>query len=536
MSVNTGNEGSVFNARIDKGETAQLSSLVGAIAVADLVKTTLGPKGMDKILQSTNPNEVGKASGVTVTNDGATILKSIPVENPSAKILVNISRTQDDEVGDGTTTVVVLAGELLREAERLVSQKIHPQTIIAGWRKAIEVAVNALNECSNDNSDNPELFRQDLLNIARTTLCSKIVAVELDYFSEMCVDAVLRLNGQPIEMIQIIKKLGGQLKDSFLDDGFILDKEFGVGQNKCLINPRVLIANTPMDTDKIKIMGAKVRTSSVTKVAEIEAAEKMKMKNKVLKILNHDIDLFINRQLIYNYPEEIMTDAGVSTIEHADFEGVERLALVLGSEIVSTFDHPELVNFGTCERVEEVMIGEGKAIKFIGVPKGEACTIVLRGSSQHIIAEAERSVHDALCVLSQTVITKKTVLGGGASEIYMSLKVEELARITPGKQALAIEGFARALRCIPTILADNGGYDASELVSQLRSAHSHGNTHMGLNMNEGTIGDMRELRVFESLKSKSQSLISAHEAAEMILRVDDIIRAAPRQRQDPRMH
>lgn len=321
-----------------------------------------------------------------------------------------------------------------------------------------------------------------------------------------------------------------------MDEGFILDKQFGVGQKKFLKNPKVLISNTPMDTDKIKIMGAKVRTSSVKKVAEIEAAEKMKMKNKVLKILNHDIDLFINRQLIYNYPEEIMTDAGVSTIEHADFEGVERLALVLGSEIVSTFDHPELVKFGTCESIEEVMIGEGKAIRFNGVPKGEACTIVLRGSSQHIIAEAERSVHDALCVLSQTVITKKTVLGGGASEVYMSLKVEELARVTPGKQALAIEGFARALRSIPTILADNGGYDAAELVSQLRSAHSLGNIHMGLNMQKGTIGDMRELRVFESLKSKSQSLTSAHEAAEMILRVDDIIRAAPRQRQDPRMH
>jgi len=536
MSVNTGNEGAVFNARIDKGETAQLSSLVGAIAVADLVKTTLGPKGMDKILQSTDPNQIGKASGVTVTNDGATILKSIPVENPSAKILVNISRTQDDEVGDGTTTVVVLAGELLREAERLVSQKIHPQTIVAGWRKAVDVAIAALNEQSCDNSDNPEKFKEDLLNIARTTLCSKIVAVELDYFANMCVNAVLRLNGQPIEMIQIIKKLGGQLKDSFLDPGFILDKQFGVGQNKRLVNPRILIANTPMDTDKIKIMGAKVRTSSVQKVAEIEEAEKMKMKNKVLKILSHDCDLFINRQLIYNYPEEIMSDAGMSSIEHADFEGIERLALVLDSEIVSTFDHPELVNFGSCELVEEIMIGEGKAIRFSGVPKGEACTIVLRGSSQHIIAEAERSVHDALCVLSNTVRTKSIVLGGGASEVYMSLKVEELARITPGKQALAIEGFARALRCIPTILADNGGYDAAELISQLRSAHSLGNTHMGLDMNQGTIGDMREMGVTESLRSKSQSLVSAHEAAEMILRVDDIIRAAPRQRQDPRAH
>merc|ERR1719499_2752177 len=283
-------------------------------------------------------------------------------------------------------------------------------------------------------------------------------------------------------MIHVIKKLGGRLIDSFLAEGFILDKAFGVGQKKVLDNPKILIANTPMDTDKIKIMGAKVRTSSVQKVSEIEEAEKMKMKNKVNKILNHDIDLFINRQLIYNYPEEIMTDAGVSTIEHADFEGVERLALVLDSEIVSTFDHPELVNFGTCELVEEFMIGEGKVIKFSGVPKGEACTIVLRGSSAHIIAEAERSVHDALCVLSTAVKTKKVVLGGGASETYMSLKVEELAKTVPGKQALAIEAFAKALRCIPTILADNGGYDSSELVAQLRSAHNRGNTYMGLNM------------------------------------------------------
>lgn len=534
MAVNTGNEGSILNARVDKGEVAQLSSLVGAIAVADLVKTTLGPKGMDKILQSTNPQMAGRAAGVTVTNDGATILKSIPVENPSAKILVNISMTQDDEVGDGTTSVVVLAGELLREAEKLVNMKIHPQTIVAGWRKAQCVAIEALNECAVDNSDDPVAFRQDLMNIARTTLCSKVVATELEYFSEMCVAAVLRLNGQPIEMIHVIKKLGGQLKDSFLDEGFILDKEFGIGQDKCLKNPKILIANTQMDTDKIKIQGAKVMTDSVAKVGEIEEAEKMKMKNKVHKILNHDINLFINRQLIYNYPEAIMTDAGVTSIEHADFEGVERLALVLDSEIVSTFDHPELVRFGTCELVEEFMIGEGKVIKFSGVPKGEACTIVLRGSSQHIIAEAERSVHDALCVISTAVKTKKTVLGGGASEIYMSLKVEELARNTAGKQAMAIEGFARALRCIPTILADNGGYDSSELVAQLRSAHSRGNTQMGLNMTLGCIGDMRELGVTEALKSKVQSLTSAHEAAEMILRVDDIIRAAPRQRQNPR--
>eukprot|EP00494_Astrolonche_serrata_P007004 UN07029 len=379
---------------------------------------------MDKILISADPN----SRGVTITNDGATILKSIPIDNPSAKILVNISKTQDDEVGDGTTTVVVLAGELLREAEKLMSKKIHPQLVINGWRKALDVAVKSLTSVAGDNGKDPKKFRMDLMNIARTTLSSKIVSAELDYFAKLCVDAVLRLQGEPIEMIHIIRKKGGQLKDSYLAEGFILDKEFGIGQKKKLIKPKIMIANTAMDTDKIKIFGARVRVSSVSKVAEIEVAEKEKMKSKVNKILKHKIDLFINRQLIYNYPEEIFTANGVSTIEHADFEGVERLALVLGADITSTFDNPDLVKYGTCESVEEVMIGEDKVISFKGVGSGKSCTIVLRGSSDHIIAEAERSVHDALCVLSQTVIDSRTVLGGGASEVFMSTKVEELAR------------------------------------------------------------------------------------------------------------
>jgi len=532
IAASAGTDGLVTSSHVMKGESAQLSSLVGAIAVADLVKTTLGPKGMDKILQSVDPNMKGK---VTVTNDGATILKSIPIDNASAKILVNISRTQDDEVGDGTTSVVVLAGELLREAEKLVAMKIHPQTIVTGWRKAVKVAISALEEISVDNSKDADKFRQDLLNIAHTTLCSKIVSAEIEHFSSLCVDAILRLQGHSIEMIHVLKVKGGQLKDSFLADGFILNKEFGIGQKKVLKNPKIMVANTPMDTDKIKILGAKVMTSSVSQVAEIEAAEKEKMKAKVKKILNHNIDLFINRQLIYNYPEEIFADNGVASIEHADFEGVERLALVLGADIVSTFDTPDQVTFGKCELVEERMIGENKVIAFEGVEKGEACTIVLRGSSEHLIAESERSVHDALCVLSQTVKTRRTVLGGGASEVFMATRVEALARKTAGKQALAIEAFARALRCIPTILADNGGYDSSELVANLRSLHEQGKHYMGLNMSNGTVGDMRELRVTESFKSKSQSLVSAHEAAEMILRVDDIIRAQPRQRVDPRM-
>ncbi|MES1912183.1 MAG: T-complex protein 1 subunit beta [Cercozoa sp. M6MM] len=217
-------------------------------------------------------------------------------------------------------------------------------------------------------------------------------------------------------------------------------------------------------------------------------------------------------------------------IEHADFEGVERLALVLDAEVASVFDHPEHNKLGHCDLVEEIMIGEDKVLRFSGVARGEACTVVLRGASGHILDEAERSLHDALCVLSQTVQSRRTVLGGGASECLMSEAVEQLAKQTHGKEALAVEAFARALRQIPTTIADNGGYDASDLVAQLRAEHAAGNNTMGLDMDQGTVGCMRELAVTESFQVKSQVLVSAHEAAEMILRVDDVISCAPRER------
>ncbi|KAH0616673.1 hypothetical protein JD844_027970 [Phrynosoma platyrhinos] len=371
----------IFKAGADeeRAETARLSSFVGAIAIGDLVKSTLGPKGMDKILLST-----GREGTVTVTNDGATILKAIGVDNPAAKILVDMSKVQDDEVGDGTTSVTVLAAELLREAELLIARKIHPQTIISGWREATRAARQALVKSAVDH-----------------------------------------------------------------------------------------------------------------------------------------------RQLIYNYPEQMFAAAGVMAIEHADFAGVERLALVTGGEIASTFDHPELVKLGSCKLIEEVMIGEDKLIHFSGVAMGEACTIVLRGATQQIIDEAERSLHDALCVLAQTVKDTRTVYGGGCSEMLMANTVMELAKRTPGKESLAIESFAKALSTLPTIIADNAGYDSADLVSQLRAAHIEGKTTYGLDMREGAIADMAGLGVVESFQVKRQVLLSAAEAAEVILRVDDIIKAAP---------
>ena len=410
-----------------------------------MVKTTLGPKGMDKILQSLGDENSRKR--ITVTNDGATILQSIFVDNPAAKILIDISRTQDEEVGDGTTTVAVMAGELLREAEKLVQQRIHPQIIIQGWRKAREVAKKVLIEGSMDNFDDEEAFRKDLMNIALTTLSSKLLKSERERFAKLAVDAVLRLKGSGnLDYIKIIKKAGGTLSDSYVADGFILQKNIATGCDKTKMNPKVMIANTPMDTDKVKIMGSKVKVDSVMKVAEIEEAEKQKMKKKIDRILAYKPDVFINRQLIYNYPEQLLADAGVMVIEHADFDGIERLAAVLGAEILSTFDDPSSDVLGSCASIEEVMIGEDKVIKFAGCQRNEACSIVLRGSGNHILDEAERSLHDAICVLISAVKNHKTIYGGGNAEIRMSLAVQDLANTVEGKQALAIEAFARALR------------------------------------------------------------------------------------------
>merc|ERR1711997_1244761 len=352
------------------------------------------------------------------------------------------------------------------------------------------------------------MFRNDLMNIARTTLGSKILSTHKDFFAKMAVDAILRLKGSGnLDAIQIIKVPGGTLEDSFLDEGFLLNKKPGVRQPKKVEKAKILIANTPMDTDKIKVFGSRVRVESVAKVAELEVAEKGKMAEKVDMICKHDINVFINRQLIYNYPEQLFADKGVMAIEHADFDGIERLALVTGGEIVSTFGNPELVKIG------------------------KACSIVLRGATEQILDEAERSLHDALCVLTSTVKETKTVYGGGCSEMLMANAVMEAAASTPGKEAIAMEAYAHALAEIPTVIAENGGFDSAQLVSELRALHKQNKNNMGLEMKEGKVGDMEKLGITESLSVKRQVLVSASEAAEMILRVDDIIRAAPRKRQ-----
>jgi T-complex protein 1 subunit beta len=476
-----------------------------------------------------------RSSGeIMVTNDGATILKAIALDNAAAKVLVNISKVQDDEVGDGTTSVAVLAAELLREAEKLVDKKIHPQTIIEGYRIASAAALRALENVAVDNSKDTTAFRNDLIAIARTTLSSKVLSQDKQKFAELAVDAVLRLQGSTdLTSIQVIKKAGGKLSDSYLDEGFILDKRIGVNQPKRLEKAKILVANTSMDTDKVKIFGARVKVDSTSKLADLEKAEREKMKAKVDRIKAHGINCFVNRQLIYNWPEQLFSDAGIMSIEHADFDGIERLSLVTGGEITSTFDHPESVKLGHCDLIEEVIIGEDMLIKFSGVAAGQACTIVLRGATEQLLDEAERSLHDALAVLSQTVREPKTTLGGGCAEMVMAKAVEQAAQNIAGKRQIAVQAFATALRQLPTILADNAGLDSSDLVSRLNSAIYRGMTSSGLDLLKpgGGIADMRELGVIESYKLKRAVVSSASEAAELLLRVDNIIRSAPRKRE-----
>merc|ERR1719278_1180556 len=415
--------------------------------------------------------------------------------------------------------------------------RIHPQTIIAGWRQASKVAKEALEKSAIDHSNDEALFREDLLNIARTTLSSKILSQHKDFFSNLAVDAVMRLKGSGnLDAIQITKIQGGTLEESFLDEGFLLNKKVGMHQPQRVENAKILIANTPMDTDKIKVFGSWVKVDNVSQIAELELAEKEKMKDKVDMICSHDMNVFINRQLIYNSPEQLFADKGIMAIEHADFDGIERLALVTGGEIVSTFGNPDKVKIGRCDLIEQVQIGDETLLKFSAVPLGEACSVVLRGATEQIIGEAERSPHDALCVLTSTVKEPRTLYGGGCSELLMARAVDELAAKTAGKEARAMESFANALRQLPGIIAENGGYDSAQLVSELKALHATGKNTLGLDMYKGEVGCMKELGITESFSVKRQVLVQASEAAEMILRVDDILKAAPRQREQDRSH
>lgn len=505
---------------LDAGTTEQRSTdarrtiNLGTKMIYDVVKSTLGPSGMTKMLTC------GKK--IKITNDGATILKNLVIDSPSAKILIESSVGQDWEEGDGTTTIAILASLLVEEASRL--EDVHPIQIIKGYETALEKALEVIENNSFVMKD------EDYLTLAKTTLHSKILRCDLEKFGKICVDAInLIEDRENLNLINFIKT-EGDLSSSCLVDGFILDKATIV---PTLENPRILVANTAMDTDKIKIHGAQVNVKSVTELAKIEEAERERMQEKVDLITKeeNEIDVFINRQIMYDYFLQLFKEKNVIAVEHADFDGVERLANVLGGKIMSTFE--SLTDcFGSCDKIENVQIGEKRMIKFSGLRKG-ACTIILKGSTKEVQEEAERSIHDALCVLMKVRTEKKLVYGGGCIETEVGIATNNLALKIEGKESAAIFGFSNAVQKIPQIIAENCGMDGEAMKSKLRALHTKNKKTFGVSISLNDAGCMKEENVVESLRIKRRIFTSAVEAACLIIKCDGIIKCKPLARDHP---
>mmetsp|Transcript_28393 Transcript_28393/g.67798 ORF Transcript_28393/g.67798 Transcript_28393/m.67798 type:complete len:501 (+) Transcript_28393:1-1503(+) len=482
--------------------------------IVEFLQTSLGPKGMDKLLIDKNGN-------IKITNDGATILKSVKYDSIASIILRDVCNVQDDEIGDGTTSICCLIKELVFEAQKLLNRGLHLQTIIKGYRIAANLALKIIDKNCFCNSKNIRSFLADLLDIARTSLNSKIIFSNREYFSRIALKAILNLKGSmDINRIQMIKKPGGTLKDSFIEDGFILEKKIGIGQIKRIIGAKILIANTSLDFDKIKIHNAKIKVKSLSKLAQIEVREQKKILDKCRKIISHGINVLINRQLIYNYPERFLNDNGVLTIEHADFDGIERLALVTGAEIVSTFDEPSKVKLGKCKVVEEIMVGKETMIRFSGCYNKGTSTIVLRGSNEQITSEAERSLHDALCVLVQSIQTPSFVYGGGCMDAKIIVGLEKYCETIEAKESLVIRAFSTSIKNLIKIIYENAGLDSNDKLLSLIDCHKNEGSDACLDVHSEKILSAQKVGLIECSKLKIHTILSAVETAEMILRID----------------
>lgn len=493
----------------ERGDDARRTTEGGVSVIKSILKTMLGPMGAFKIMQG--------PKGMIVTNDGATVLKSLVIDNPIAKMLIDLSISQDWEEGDGTTSVALLSALIIEEIYKL---KIHPTLIIKGLQIGLDRALSKLEELAMECSED------DLINLAKTTICSKVLKCDLPLFSKICVDAISSLQSDSdLNLIQIIK-CTGKLEESFLSEGFILKKDLKILRME---NAKVLIANTALDFDKIKIFGAKINVDSIKKLGEIEEAEKAKMRNKIEKICSVDFDCFINRQLIYDYPLELFRAKKIVPIEHADFDGVERLVKFLGGRIVSTFDNLSTEVLGFCGCIENISVGNERMIKFENKQRS-ACTIVLRGSSDEILDEAERSIHDALCVLNKIRKNRKVVYGGGATEMEISLDLKEYAKSTPTVESETILALAAALEQIPDILCESGGLDGTLIKSKIRAAHADKDVTSGVDFKSEDAGSMKTAGVLESLRIKRRVLMAAVEGAQMAIKCDGFIKIKPRER------
>ncbi len=504
----------------ETGRGAQKKNIQVAKAIADAVRTTLGPKGMDKML-------VDSLGDIVITNDGATILKEIDVAHPVGKMMVEVAKVQDTEVGDGTTTAVVLSGELLKKAEELLDQNVHPTIITNGFRLAAEKALELLPELGI-KVDNDELLKE----IAMTAMTGKNVGEAKEYLADIAVKAVKSIveekNGKKvvdIDNIKVEKKQGGGIKDTELIDGIVLDKEkVHPRMPKVVKNAKIALINTGFEVKKTEI-SAKIQINDPSQIQAFLEEEQNQIKKMVDKVKEVGANVVFCQKAIDDIAQHYMAKYGIYAVRRVKKSDMEKLAKATGGKIITNLEDLTSEDLGYAELVEERKIGEDNMTFVRGCKNPKAVSILVRGGTEHVVDEAERALHDALKVVAVAIEDGYAVAGGGATEIELALKIRDYAPSVGGREQLAIEKFADALEIIPRTLAENAGMDAIDVLMKLKAEHQNGKKYMGVDVLEGKISDMLEKKVIEPLRVKKQAIESATEAATMILRIDDVIAA-----------
>ena len=504
------------------GKEAQKNNIMAAKIVAETVKTTLGPRGMDKML-------VSNLGDVTITNDGATILKELDVQHPAAKMLVEVAKTQDNEVGDGTTTSVILAGELLSKAENLLDQNVHPTVIIDGYKKAGDKAQEAVNQMAISVNIKDE---KQLLNVALTSMGSKGITGAKDHFAKLAVEAVKQVaeevNGKvkaDIDLIKIVKKHGKSLEDTELVKGMVLDKEVASSQMpKRVEKAKIALLNAKLEIEKTEF-DAKINIERPDQMKLFLDEEERMLKEMADQVSKAGANVLICEKGIDDMALHFLAKSGILAVKSVSSSDMEKLARATGGKIIASVKDltPEVL--GEAKLVEEVKIGDDKLLYVRECKNPKAVTIVIRGGSEHVVAEAERSLHDALCVVRNAVEDGKIVPGGGAPEAEVARQLRSYAVKVGGREQLAIEAYADAVETIPMMLAENSGLDPIDIIVSLRSEHERNQPYCGVDVFSGKIKNMLDLNIVEPVRVKQQVIKSATEAANMILKIDDLIAA-----------
>jgi thermosome len=501
----------------NRGEEAQNSNIAAAKAVAAAVRSTLGPKGMDKML-------IDSMGDVTITNDGVTILKEMDIEHPAAKMMVEIAKTQDDEVGDGTTTAVIIGGELLKNAEGLRAQKVHPTIIAEGYRMASVKALLILEGFAITVKPNDT----DILKkIAQTALTGKNAEVSKEQLCEILVKAITFIadpDGKvDIGHINVEKKVGGAVDDTNLIEGMVIDKERAhPNMPKSVKNAKILLLNAALEFKKTEV-NAKINISSPGQAQAFLDGEEQMVHTMVEKVVKSGANVLFCQKGIDDVAQHYLAKAGILATRRVKKSDIENLARATGATIVNSIDAITAKDLGSAGLVEERKVSGDEMIYVSECKNPKAVSIIVRGGTQHVVDELERAIHDALMVISVVVEGKKIVAGGGAPETELSLQLRKYASQEGGRVQLAIEAFAAALEIIPRTLAENAGLDAIDMLVAIRAAHEGGKKNFGLDVFEGKPVDMLKAGVIEPLRVKTQAISSASEAAVMILRIDDVI-------------